>query len=454
MRILNFNGFLLEKKNFIKKIKKFTKLSQIYNWAHETDKGQSIWLSNVMVKSLIALYNNSDKIKDYLKSGECDDDDFINSVNVQIERYKLLLHDKITRVLHYVNSPLHDNKPNINNLSLKDAIEVSDKWHDEIETKGKRIKDEDGYILMTFPDDYYWIDLQTTKCDKEAESMGHCGTVNKATTLLSLRKNQTPHVTIGYDENDNIFTQIKGKGNKKPIEKYHEYIVDLIIDLDVEGFKSEYDRTSDLLPEDLSKDLFNKLEEKAPKYIENSKERPIEELRDMYRNDIYNNMYDFAYNWQNQFLDFISNDYVEDVIEEMSQQDLEYVLDEEEILDNVNNYIGEADLKNALINSLDKDDDDYEENVESIEDDPYQYNEENYDNSLNVDLLNPYNYQILTDYFTVMYDGYTAAELIDEIHGHINRSIYQILIPYFDEDGFVNYIVDNEDEDYLRERYN
>ena len=87
-------------------------------------------------------------------------------------------------------------------------------------------------------------------------------------TLLSLRdKKGEPHVTIDYDEEKRIFKEIKGKGNTKPVKKYHKYIVDIIIFLNINGFeKKEYDKRSNFSPNDLDDDLFNKLMDENPTY--------------------------------------------------------------------------------------------------------------------------------------------------------------------------------------------
>ena len=109
-------------------------------------------------------------------------------------------------------------------MSLEKAIQRSEDWHEEIKSNTNNfvIEDEEGSIIMEFPDGYYWLDLLTTTCE-EAKAMGHCGITSKATTLLSLRRYKQPHVTIAWDENNNMFNQIKGKENDKPVEKYHKY---------------------------------------------------------------------------------------------------------------------------------------------------------------------------------------------------------------------------------------
>ena len=123
---------------------------------------------------------------------------------------------------------------------------------------------------MEFDDGFYWIDLETTYCSDEADAMGHCGNTDKGTTLYSLRdRKKQPHITVSIDDKEGVIYQMKGKNNKKPIDKYHPYIVDLLINDDLEvpikGFGSEYLKAEDFNPnEDLHIDLEKKLLEKRP----------------------------------------------------------------------------------------------------------------------------------------------------------------------------------------------
>ena len=126
--------------------------------------------------------------------------------------------------------------------------------------------------------------LLSTKCSDEGEAMGHCANTSKGSTLLSLRRYKQPHVTISWEESDNIFYQIKGKGNDKPVEKYHKYIVDLICHLEVTGKRSEYQGEDDFSPDDLSEELYAKLSNCNQQYIDNQG-MTDEELEDRYRED-------------------------------------------------------------------------------------------------------------------------------------------------------------------------
>ena len=44
-------------------------------------------------------------------------------------------------------------------MSLSDAYDKSVEWHESLKAGGV-IEDEHGEIVMSFPDGFYWIDLE------------------------------------------------------------------------------------------------------------------------------------------------------------------------------------------------------------------------------------------------------------------------------------------------------
>lgn len=135
--------------------------------------------------------------------------------------------------LKFPNRPMVDLKQIKN---LEEALDKAIEWHESLTASGK-IDDESGEIIKQYPDGYYWIDLQTNSSMQEKDAMGHCGTDSQATTLFSLRNSKTkePHVTIAYNENTGKISQVKGKQNKKPVEKYMKFVIDLIKEMKSEG---------------------------------------------------------------------------------------------------------------------------------------------------------------------------------------------------------------------------
>jgi hypothetical protein len=129
--------------------------------------------------------------------------------------------------------------------TLEEALEAAIEWHQTLQASGQ-ITDESGEIIKQYPEGYYWIDLKTNNSPEEGNAMGHCGRDGKATTLLSLRDKKTkePHVTVAYNEETGNITQVKGKQNKKPIEKYMRFVMDLLKEMKTQnkfnGFKWSY----------------------------------------------------------------------------------------------------------------------------------------------------------------------------------------------------------------------
>lgn len=452
----NYYNYILEKRDHTNKIKKFANNIKIIDWANNLDSDMSLWLANQLV---IKLKDDAKKrgysddvISGYLKGENQELDKVTDNVITVLGHY-------FTKVLDYVNSPLHDNKPNVNKLSLNDALQKSNEWHKEIEqNQGKQIEDEDGELIMEFPDGFYWIDLQTRRSEQEGESMGHCGNTNEGTTILSLRRNRYPYVTVAYNENERKITQIKGRGNKKPVERYHKYVVDLIIELEVEKFKSEYDRSSDLLPEDLSEDLYKKLEEENPGYIENSKGLTIDEMRDMYYEDIIDDIKEYAFMFPSEFFRHIDDDkFMQNVIDsEKEGFELDYMGDVE-LVRYIKNIIPDDKYLDYLIDKIDNDDDLDEEEKDDIKSDIIDYLD-GMDQSDLIEMIEDLNYrdEIAEEYTEQRYKNYSAEDYIEEIYGSVDQldnQMYNWLYEYLNDSEFARSLADDESEEYLEDRY-
>lgn len=155
--------------------------------------------------------------------------------------------------------------------TYQEMLDRSEEWHDSLKASGK-IRSEEGLVLKQFDDGYYWIDLLTNDSEEESAAMGHCGRTSHD-TILSLRKkkngNIEPFVTIAVDydsdydsdeaiENNekpvySIIYQCKGKNNKKPVEKYWGYIIELLLDddLGITEMGSEYSPSEDFQVSDI-----------------------------------------------------------------------------------------------------------------------------------------------------------------------------------------------------------
>lgn len=113
--------------------------------------------------------------------------------------------------------------------------------------------DDDAHAFIKFPNGLAWYNLDRAYCELEAKAMGHCGNqprANTEDTILSLRKTMTRAATQHQPEmtlhkpiltfilNGNGFlTEMKGRFNEKPEQKYHNEIVALLRDPIVHGIK-------------------------------------------------------------------------------------------------------------------------------------------------------------------------------------------------------------------------
>jgi hypothetical protein len=88
------------------------------------------------------------------------------------------------------------------------------------------------------------VKLDREYCDAEGKAMEHCGnmgTPEEGDRILSFRSKvgetkQKPHLTFILDKNGYL-GEMKGRGNDKPSEKYHPYIIDLLQKDFVKGIK-------------------------------------------------------------------------------------------------------------------------------------------------------------------------------------------------------------------------
>jgi hypothetical protein len=201
----------------------------------------------------------------------------------------------IRLILDWLMNPITP-KQNLRELSFNEAFDKAKQWHDELKATDGDFgfsEPEENEIIKTYPiseggTQYYWVLIPKSYCPVEQARMGHCGRTG-GDSLISLRSHKpfkngvmvsTSHVTVAYDTDEALFYQVKGKENKKPIEKYHNYIFDLIKDFakdedhKFKGFGVEYDPKEDYGFEDMSKEQILELYEINP-YIFNDFEGEV-----------------------------------------------------------------------------------------------------------------------------------------------------------------------------------
>lgn len=236
-------------------------------------KASLIYVRDIFKDLLNTLYNNDEdtesaKLTYDILRGKVEDfnDDAFFVPN------DLLFSDmasELNLIRDYIFSPVRTDQWKLPlKLTLEKAVDLSRKWHSKIKASGI-IEDESGDVLMSFKDNFYFIDLKTSACKAEGGAMGHCGSTS-ADTLISLRsKSKEPHVTIAMNK-DGTIKQIKGKGNTKPIKKYHSYVVKFIAKYATD-FEWEYLPEYDLRLYDLTESQLKYIKENN-KGLEKSRE--------------------------------------------------------------------------------------------------------------------------------------------------------------------------------------
>jgi len=240
--------------------------------------------------------------KDYLETGKIVGPPKLLKKQVYIKSKIKKMCDRFTsgsdastytgQILDWLKSPIREEEiVNLSDYTFMEANDRAAEWHDNIKATGVIIH-EDGNVLLTFEDGYYWIDLETTESEAEAEAMGHCGRTSYGDTLFSLRRKQSPHVTAaiswrdyhGTQDADGTIHQMKGRENKKPVEKYFPYIMELLSYPNVSDnvkvvnkypqitnfSTNEYLSSEDFHITDLSLEDIEKLEKRNPELVRNS----------------------------------------------------------------------------------------------------------------------------------------------------------------------------------------
>lgn len=132
---------------------------------------------------------------------------------------------------------------------------------------------------------YNWWVLPHSTHPPESKAMGHCGNASRSENyLLSLRsvKPAWPVLTFEWNRDDKLLYQSKGPFNAKPGNKFHPYILALILSDLISGISSRYSYqpANDFSVFDLSANDLRTVAEQKPVLIETQIEKyPIDILR-------------------------------------------------------------------------------------------------------------------------------------------------------------------------------
>jgi hypothetical protein len=157
--------------------------------------------------------------------------------------------DALIDLSHFLSLPI----PEIQNYAFRfqsftevigDFKEAERKWQSVLE---RTIADDGAKVIIDCGKNWFWVNLEKAYCSKEAAAMGHCGNSprkDSSDTILSLRKKimmgptprWEPHLTF-IMESDGYLSEMKGRANDKPTEKYHPMIVKLLENDIIKGMR-------------------------------------------------------------------------------------------------------------------------------------------------------------------------------------------------------------------------
>ena len=156
---------------------------------------------------------------------------------------------------------------NFQNADFVETFQEAEEWHENLEASGETIQLEgDMEVIHEFDDGHYWVDNNDNDCSIEGDAMGHCGRTN-ADTILSLRSpDGEPHISVAFDY-DGTYRQAKGKRNRKPVEKYHQYMEWLFVNggkYQIKMYNPEYQSGEDFTVNDLDEEVRHRVLEMYP----------------------------------------------------------------------------------------------------------------------------------------------------------------------------------------------
>lgn len=122
---------------------------------------------------------------------------------------------------------------------MNELNDIVERWKKS--TDGKIVKEKP--VFLKIDNTFSWYEVPNAD-PEESMIMGHCATSNQPNCLiLSLREKKKtgkiihyePHLTFIYLPKTGQLEEMKGKGNNKPVSKYHKYIIPLLKDKRIKG---------------------------------------------------------------------------------------------------------------------------------------------------------------------------------------------------------------------------
>ncbi len=227
---------LTEAKNTDIIVNKIGLPSEISEWlTNDYNEKFQLWIANNFKKEAVKRISGGKEIVANIMIKMLKGDKTQSSLKIQLNRQKLYFQGVFQLVVTWLQnrreiSPETD-EINLNTLTFELAVQRADIWHEKVQRlKAEQITDESGKIIKTYPDGFYWLDLQTGNCRAEANAMGHCGQAGASGTLYSFRKNRQPYLTGEVNKINGVLVQLRGRANTKPKVEYHDRIMDFLLE--------------------------------------------------------------------------------------------------------------------------------------------------------------------------------------------------------------------------------
>lgn len=266
---------LIKKANRQHKLIKIFGFSQeVANWIVQHAGPVSVWAADQIIKFYLSSNNPTWADKD----GKFTKQNVVESLNKDISA---LFHwrNYFTSILDWLYHPMVRGTVNIRQLTIFEAKEKAEEFHENLETAGGDIDyKEKNEVFAEYGNGIYWAKIEGGSSAEESRRMGHCGRSGKADTLFSLRENKPfgkghtvneSHITVAYNSQDGKIYQSKGNKNQKPSQKYWHYIYDLITKLpEFKGFGSEYEASEDYTFKDMTEEQLKNLYAARPNAFE------------------------------------------------------------------------------------------------------------------------------------------------------------------------------------------
>jgi len=106
-------------------------------------------------------------------------------------------------------------------------------WHEELASQARGKPSQEGTLALDLGSigwkGWHWLSLDKGYCSDEARAMGHCGNTGatKGDNILSLRDPEG-YAHLTFIVNNKMLGEAKGRGNAKPVKRYHPAIIALL----------------------------------------------------------------------------------------------------------------------------------------------------------------------------------------------------------------------------------